>query len=225
MDSQTDDPVRGEQSSASRTRDVAAGYRRLLATLSSRARWLGSRDAEGAAQEALTRSLENALSQPAIVYYFSQDAPAKLEPPEWALDQLLAWLHGVLQNVVREEHHRFSSRREVPIGDIESARSDGNRFTDYPDCAPDQLDILIQKELHKIVVECFPKLPSEHRTVLAMRSDGLKYGEIATRLGVNENTVATWVSRGIRELAQCIRRRTSGLSRPPKTAERGVRNG
>ena len=31
---------------------------------------------------------------------------------------------------------------------------------------------------------------------------------IALRLGVSENTVATWVSRGIRTLAQCVRRRT-----------------
>jgi DNA-directed RNA polymerase specialized sigma24 family protein len=35
----------------------------------------------------------------------------------------------------------------------------------------------------------------------------MKYGDIAQRLGVSENTVATWVSRGIRTLAQSVRRR------------------
>jgi DNA-directed RNA polymerase specialized sigma24 family protein len=35
----------------------------------------------------------------------------------------------------------------------------------------------------------------------------LKYGEIASRLAVNENTVATWVSRGIRELGREVRKR------------------
>jgi DNA-directed RNA polymerase specialized sigma24 family protein len=40
-----------------------------------------------------------------------------------------------------------------------------------------------------------------------MRASGLKYGDIAERLGVSENTVATWVSRGIRTLAQSVRRR------------------
>jgi DNA-directed RNA polymerase specialized sigma24 family protein len=40
--------------------------------------------------------------------------------------------------------------------------------------------------------------------------DGLKYGQIARRLGVNENTVATWVSRAIRELGRRIRKRTGG---------------
>jgi len=71
---------------------------------------MGSRDPEGAAQEALKRSLENAASQPAIAYYFSQDLPADAKPPEWPLDQLFAWLHGVLQYVVREEHNRALTR-------------------------------------------------------------------------------------------------------------------
>jgi DNA-directed RNA polymerase specialized sigma24 family protein len=56
-------------------------------------------------------------------------------------------------------------------------------------------------------VECLPALDSEYRQVLSLRASGLKYDEIAVRLGVNENTVATWVSRGIRTLAQYVRRR------------------
>ena len=56
-------------------------------------------------------------------------------------------------------------------------------------------------------MNCFPKLDREHRQVLTMRVDGLKYGEIASRLGVNENTVATWISRGIRELGRHVRQR------------------
>ena len=69
------------------------------------------------------------------------------------------------------------------------------------------LDSLIQRELQKIVVDCFPMLEHEYRTVLKMRVDGLTYGEIAGQLGVNENTVATWVTRGIRTLAQRVRNR------------------
>src|SRR5437899_10137517 len=109
------DPVEGERLSPSRGRDVTQHYRRLLATLTSRAGWLGSRDPEGAAQEALKRSLENDSSQSAVEYYFSQDPSDRLQPPEWPLHQLLGWLHGVLRYVVREEHNRASSRREVPI--------------------------------------------------------------------------------------------------------------
>lgn len=190
----------GERLPVSPPCDAASDYRRLLATLASRAIRLGSRDPEGAAQEALKRSLENAGSQPAIAYYFSQDLPADAKPPEWPLDQLFAWLHGVLQYVVREEHNRASNRREVSAAD---------GYPDPADPAIGQIDMLIQKEIQGIVAECFPLLDTEYRTVLRMRVDGLKYGEIARRLGINENTVATWVSRGIRELAQRVRTRTS----------------
>lgn len=131
-----------------------------------------------------------------------------LEPPEWPLDQLFAWLHGVLLYVVREERSRASSRLEVAIGDISSRGPDGNNPLDPADPAQDALGALIERELQGIVAYCLPKLEREYRTVLRMRIDGLKYGEIATRLGVNENTVATWVSRGIRELARCVRKRS-----------------
>jgi RNA polymerase sigma factor (sigma-70 family) len=199
MSSQRGHLVDGERPPVSPPTDAASDYRRLLARLASRARRMGSRDPEGAAQEALKRSLENAASQPAIAYYFSQDLPADAKPPEWPLDQLFAWLHGVLQYVVREEHNRTGNRREVSVADP---------HPDPADPAPGQIDVLIHKEIQGIVADCFPMLDSEYRTVLTMRADGLKYGEIARRLGVNENTVATWVSRGIRDLTQLVRSRT-----------------
>jgi RNA polymerase sigma factor (sigma-70 family) len=204
-------------------RDAAIDYRRLQAALASRARWLGSLDPEGAAQEALRRSLENARSQRAVEYYFSQDLPSGLQPPEWPLDQLFAWLHGVLHYVVLEEHHRVSTRREVPIGGIRPGMLGQDGCLDPPDPAPAALDILIEKELQEIVVDCFPMLDREYQTVLRMRVDGLTYGQIALRLGVNENTVATWISRGIRALAQRVRNRTERFSSLPRSA--GTRNG
>ena len=56
-------------------------------------------------------------------------------------------------------------------------------------------------------------LDREYRTVLRMRVGGMKYNEIAMRLGVNENTVATWISRGVKDLAQFVRKRTVGERR------------
>jgi RNA polymerase sigma factor (sigma-70 family) len=203
-------------------RDAAIDYRRLQAALASRARRLGSLDPEGAAQEALRRSLENASSQPAVEYYFSQDLPSALEPPEWALDQLFAWLHGVLHYVVIEEHHRVSNRREVPIGGIRPGMLGQDDRLDPADPAPGALDILIEKELQEIVVDCFPMLDREYQAVLRMRVDGLTYGEIALRLGINEKTVATWISRGIRALGQRVRKRTERFTRLPRSA--GARN-
>jgi RNA polymerase sigma factor (sigma-70 family) len=188
-------------------RDATSDYRRLLTALTSRARWLGSRDPESAAQETLTRSLGNPNSQAAIEYYFSEELEPGAVPPAWPLDQLLAWLHGVVNFVVREEHHRASTRREILLSGSDHA-SEWSGGLDPADPAPDQLHSMIQKELQQIVVECLPALDPEYRAVLTMRAQGLKYDEIAVRLGTNENTIATWVSRGIKTLGQCVRRRT-----------------
>jgi RNA polymerase sigma factor (sigma-70 family) len=190
----------------SETRDAASDYRRLLNALRSRAYRMGSRDPESAAQETLMRSLERELSRPAIEYYFSDELPDDAAPPDWPLDQLMAWLHGVLYFVVLEERNRGGNRRVVDAGMAQGA--DAVDFLDPADPAPDQLDALIQKELQEIVVACLPALDADYRRVLKMRASGLKYGDIAERLGVNENTVASWVSRGIRTLSQCVRRRT-----------------
>jgi RNA polymerase sigma factor (sigma-70 family) len=177
-------------------RDPVGDYRRLASALASRAARLGSRDPESAAQEALRRSLENRKSQPAVAYYFSEEPPPGAAP-EWPLDQLLAWLHGVLQYVVREEQSRVGFRREVSVTPI----------SEPADASPDALDAMIQRETHTIVSDCFATLDRDYRDVLALRMEGLKYGEIAHRMGVNENTVATRVSRGIRELGRRIRKR------------------
>ena len=198
MTPQAGPPVAGERLPEPPARDAANEYRRLVTTLAAKARWLGSRDPESAAQEALTRSLQNPASQHAVTYYFGQTPPDGLNAPEWPLDQLLAWLHAVLRFVVREERSRAGFQREVPAG---------GSYGDPADLAANPLDTMIEKELRGIVVECFPRLEREQRRVLTMRVNGLKYAEIASRLGVNENTVATWVSRGIRELGRHVRKR------------------
>jgi hypothetical protein len=46
--------------------------------------------------------LQNPAARVSIEFYFSQDHTEGAAPPEWPLDQLFAWLHGVLTNVVRE---------------------------------------------------------------------------------------------------------------------------
>jgi RNA polymerase sigma factor (sigma-70 family) len=171
----------------------------------------------------LKRALENAHSQAAVAYYFSDDLPAGMEPPDWPLDQLYAWLHGVLRFVVREEQHRASSRREISMGTIGSDRADGNRSLDPADREPDQLDALLRKELQGIVAGCFRMLDREYRTVLKMRVEGLKYGEIAGRLGISENTVATWVSRGIGALAQHVRRRMERVINLPRNRDQAAK--
>jgi RNA polymerase sigma factor (sigma-70 family) len=187
------------QDGAQLARDPVSDYRRLASALASRATRLGSRDPESAAQEALRRSLENQKSQPAVAYYFGEEPPV-CATPEWPLDQLLAWLHGVLQYVVREEQSRAGFRREVSAISI----------SEPPDSSADALEGMIQRETRAMVADCFATLDRDYRSVLTLRMDGLKYGEIARQMGVNENTVATWMSRGIGELGRRIRKRMDG---------------
>jgi RNA polymerase sigma factor (sigma-70 family) len=201
-----------ETTGLAQARDADREYRKLLARLAARARWLGSRDPESAAQEALKRSLENPLSQAAVEYYFSEELAPEAAAPAWPLDQLLAWLHGVLHFVVREEQSRMSTRREVLTGiGVAAADRDqpaGSRSHDPADPAPNPLDRLLEREMQQIVVQCLPTLDREYRDVLKLRARGLKYGEIASQMGVSENTIASWVSRGIKTLARCVRRRS-----------------
>jgi RNA polymerase sigma factor (sigma-70 family) len=173
----------------------------LASLLAARAARLGSHDPESAVQEALRRSLENPKSRQAIEYYLGDEDPEGAAP-EWPLDQLLAWLHGVLRFVVREERARAGFTREAQEATPREP-ADESRGT---------LEILIERETHAIVADCFAALGHDYREVLQLRIDGMKYEEIARRLDLNENTVATRVSRGIRELGRRIRRRTGGVN-------------
>ena len=184
------------------THDATRAYRKLVGVLAARAARMGSADAEAAAQEALKRSLANTNSRAAIDYFFGTDPPAGTPAPEWPLDRLLAWLHGVLRFVVREERARLRFRREISAGSIDASLA--------RDQAPDPLTRLIDRQEHSIVRECLAELGDDHRTVLMLRISGLKYADIAARLGVSENTVATWVRRGILTATQRIRARIGG---------------
>ena len=199
MNSQADPGAASGRLSTPRARGTFGEYRRLTAALAARAGRLGSRDPENAAQEALRRSIENPKSQQAIDYYFADVGPTG-GPPEWELDRLMAWLHGVLQFVVREEKSRAAFHREVPTG----------TNADPQDSSRGVLEAMVERETRAIVDDCFSRLDREYREVLTLRMDGMKYGEIARRLGTNENTVATWVSRGIREVGRRIRERMEG---------------
>jgi len=181
---------------------MASEYRRLVAALASKAARLGSNDPEAAAQEALKRSLAHTMSRAAVEFYFQDDLPAGVPPPEWRLDQLLAWLHGVLRFVVSEERARMSFRREVRVDDMDALHAH--------DQEPSRLDRLIDDQQQRIVRECLAELTDDYRTVLTLRMEGLKYADIAARLGVNENTVATWVRRGTRAAIDRIRARLDG---------------
>ena len=105
----------------------------------------------------------------------------------------------MLRYVVREERSRAAYKRESPLDGVAAQP---------PDPAGDPLETLIRSELQHIMKDCFLSLDREQHAVLQLRAGGLKYKEIGARLGVNENTVATWISRGIQALGRCVRRKS-----------------
>jgi len=105
--------------------------------------------------------------------------------------------HAVLRNIIREERGRAGFQREMP--------DDGDGF---PASGPDALARLIEKEGQRIFRDCFENLSVDYRTVLTLRARGLKYSETAGRMGINQNTVATWISRATRRLGELGRLRT-----------------
>ena len=181
---------------------AAGAYRKIVGALALRAARLGSRDPEAAAHEAIRRSLANALSRPAIDYYFRDQPRADDDVPAWSLAQLLGWLHGVLRFVVWEERARVGSRRELsmPV----------DTLVETPNSDLSQLDALIDAELRRIVHDCAMQLSGERGAALLLRLQGASYEEIALRLGTNEKTVATWLHRGSRELVERVRARMNG---------------
>jgi RNA polymerase sigma factor (sigma-70 family) len=184
------------------TLSAASEYHKLIRALASRATRLGSRDPEGAAQEAVQRSLANVAARPALEYYFNDGPPLDSAAPAWSLLQLLGWLHGVLRFVVWEERARASTRRETPAL--------AEDLFEMADPAPNQLDQVIATQLRVIVQSCLSTLGEDYRATLLLRLNGATYAEIAARLGVNEKTVATWVRRGSLELVRQVRRRMDG---------------
>jgi Sigma-70, region 4 len=193
---------------------ATSAYRRTIGALASRAARMGAADPEGAAQEAIRRSLDNPMARPALEYYFRDHATAAEHPPEWTLLQLLGWLHGVLRFVVWEERARVRTRREItaPPDDL----------VEYADASPSQLDVAIDAQLRAMVHDCIMSLAEDRRAAVLMRLQGARYDEIARRLGLNENTVATWLHRSSQELIRRVRERMSGRTSPAAAGPTGV---
>ena len=58
-----------------------------------------------------------------------------------------------------------------------------------------------QQELERILFTCLQELPKDQRSVIIMKEyEGMKFREIADALDTSENTVKTWLYRGLKLL-------------------------
>jgi RNA polymerase sigma factor (sigma-70 family) len=172
-------------------------YCSLLARLAAKAHRMGLKDPESAAQEVIKRSLSHPEARAAIEFYCADRAARILPTPVWPEERLLAWLHGVLTFVAREQY-RASDRERRRLGRAESIE------TEPRDPTPDQLEALIQRQQTDSIVAALSRLRPEYRSVLRYQSEGLSYKEIADKMRTTENMVATWVLRARASLKKAI---------------------
>lgn len=155
------------------------------------------------------RALRNPQAGSALRSALLRGKPAETD---WPPHILIAWLYRTVEFVVLEQ--RRKGRRE-------SGLSDESMEHDIPDLSRGSDDLVMDQQWNELLVECLGKLGPEYRAVLELRiTEGLKYSEIAERLGENINAVATKLARGMKTLGQQMQRRLKLPRQPGKGSHR-----
>jgi RNA polymerase sigma-70 factor (ECF subfamily) len=141
-------------------------------------------DVEDCASEALRRALEG---------------QSRLRPNE----ALRPWLLGIARHVAID-HLRARGRAKLRTGNASNDNEQGEQGVDLlVDPAPHPDDQVDQKRRERRLLVAMDGLTEGQRKAMMMfHLEGLGYQEVADRLGVPLGTVATWISRGRRTLAE-----------------------
>lgn len=113
------------------------------------------------------------------------------------------WIYRIATNFCYQEARKITKSRTVAFtvtsnaeGDSiikEEGEAEGAFYN--PEMSYRQL------ELEKILFECLQEIPSDHRSVIIMKEyEGMKFREIAEALQTSENTIKTWLYRGLKLL-------------------------
>ena len=121
-------------------------------------------------------------------------------------EPLRPWVVGIARHVALDalRARRRSRARQV----IESPRDDAStpQVERAADPAPDAFEQLAQAERNRRIQNAMHKLPDGPRTALTLfHMEGLSYEAIARKMGVPLGTVATWVARGRKAMADTLR--------------------
>lgn len=162
----------------------------VIRRLAAKARRLGSTDDEAAAQEAISRALQNPHAAEAFRFYFGSSGPTPEQMPGWSPGRLEAWLSVTVRFVVNEQRRVKACGAQI----------------DLPSNDPDTLESLIHGEQRQLFEGCLGCLKEGERRALLLYHDGWKYTEIAREMRTSENSVASWIKRGRERLLQCVRR-------------------
>ena len=110
---------------------------------------------------------------------------------------LRAWLYRVCHNLARNLQASAVSRRTERLAD------DSGRLDPVAPAASAE-DELLAREQNERLRRAVQELSSTQRDCLVMRSQGLKYREIAEALGLSTSTVGENVARGLEKLKELI---------------------
>jgi RNA polymerase sigma-70 factor (ECF subfamily) len=107
------------------------------------------------------------------------------------VDNTRAWLFRTGHNLSIDYH-----RHRLAMTDGRLERS----VSSLPDPGYSSPDLLLQRERVALIRTAMSKLSTQQRTCLRLRSEGLRYSEIAQILGVTEGTVCEHIKRGLARL-------------------------
>ena len=115
------------------------------------------------------------------------------------------WIYRIATNFCHQEGRRISKAKTVSLtisedeGESSEKESKAEGIFFNPEMS------YRQQELEKILFDCLQELPQDQRSVIIMKEyEGMKFREIADALSTSENTVKTWLYRGLRVLKKSL---------------------
>jgi RNA polymerase sigma-70 factor (ECF subfamily) len=120
------------------------------------------------------------------------------------------WVTGIAKHIALDalRARKRDRMRAAPRND-DGAPPSTDAVERVPDAAPTPFDHLATAERDHVIRRALDRLPEGQRRALRMfHMEGLAYQEIAQRLGVPLGTVATWVTRARKAVAETIRQET-----------------
>lgn len=116
-------------------------------------------------------------------------------------ENLRGWLYRVAYNLSMDLH-RFNRHYLLPHSSEESAAISDSKDTVDP--APDPENVVLQQERFHRLQQGVMQLTVQQRTCVLLRAEGLRYREIASRLGISVQRVAKLLERSTSQLAAAL---------------------
>ncbi len=138
-------------------------------------------------------------------------------------DNLPAWLMRIVANTCRDMLRSRRSRPALPLDPTSSASNENDGTfpaTDRPSRDEGPEEYAERRELRRAIETCLSGLPEERRwAILLVDVQGFNYAEAAFILQCSPGTVKSRISRGRRQLRDCLR--AAGELLPSRFRQKG----